>query len=273
MHKKILIIGEKSFLSLNLSEDLKKRFNINNISYEKFTKLKKKDLIFYDVIINTAINKKYILKKYESKFDFDLNIVKKIKYLKIKFIFFSTRKVYKIGDNISEKSLLQPNCNYSLNKLKTEKKISEILSKNLLILRISNIVGIRKNNSKRKIHNTFIDKFFFNIKKGFIYENKKNYKDFLSTKQFSKIIENLIIKNCYGIFNVSMGKKVYLNELIKWLNFYNKKKTIIKPIPKKYNDQNFYINNSKLLKKINLNISLKNLKKDCKRISKLYFQK
>lgn len=273
MKKKILIIGENSFLSLNLTEDLKNKFELKNISFENFCKLNMKDLSFYDIMINTAINKNYIQKKYNSKIDFDLNIAKKIKSLKIKFIFFSTRKVYKIGDNITENSLLRPNCTYSVNKLKTEKKISAILGKNLLILRISNIVGIQKNFSKRKMHDTFIDKFFFNIKKGFVYDNKNNYKDFLSTKQFSKIIENLIQKNCCGVYNVSLGVKVYLNEIIKWLNFHNKKKIIVKSLPKKYNDQNFYMNNSKLLKKLNLNISLKNLKKDCKRISKLYFQK
>ena len=89
-------------------------------------------------------------------------------------------------------------------------------------MRVSNLIGFDQRLKKRKVHNTFINCFFENIKKGFIYDNKKNYKDFLSTKQFSKIIELLIKKDSSGIFNVSIGKKILLNQLVNWLNYFNK---------------------------------------------------
>ena len=38
-------------------------------------------------------------------------------------------------------------------------------------------------------------------------------------------------------------------------------------------NENFYLNNSKLIKTLNIKLSLTKLKKDCKRISKLYFKK
>ena len=63
---------------------------------------------------------------------------------------------------------------------------------------------------------------FLNIKKGYVIDNKNNYKDFLSSNQFSKIIKILISKK-FTVFNVSIGRKVCLNDIIRWLNFYNNK--------------------------------------------------
>ena len=140
-------------------------------------------------------------------------------------------------------------------------------------MRVSNLIGYSKVRNPRKIHNTFIDQFFLNIKKGYVIDNKNNYKDFLSSNQFSKIIKILISKKIYGIYNVSIGRKVCLNDIIRWLNFYNNKKIIVKRLPKIYPQENFYLNNSKLLKILNIKLSLTKLKKDCKRISKLYFKK
>ena len=42
----------------------------------------------------------------------------------------------------------------------------------------------------KKIHNTFIDIFFNNINKGFIFDNKKDFKDFISIDKFCEIIKN-----------------------------------------------------------------------------------
>ena len=65
--------------------------------------------------------KKYLSNKYYSKNDIDFQIAEKIKNTSVKMIFLSTRKVYKLGNNLSETSKLQPKCNYSKNKLITEK--------------------------------------------------------------------------------------------------------------------------------------------------------
>ena len=54
--------------------------------------------------------------------------------------------------------------------------------------------------------------------------NANNYKDFLSINKFNEIIEKLINEKAVGIYNVSLGRKVYLNELINWLNLFNKTK-------------------------------------------------
>ena len=244
MKKKILIIGKKSFVTSVLKDNLKKFFFLKIINFENFLKIKKSYLTDFNHIINCSLNRKYV-----------------------------TRKVYKLGNNLKENSVKKPKSFYSKNKLITEKKLFSILKKKVLILRVSNLIGYSKTLSSRKIHNTFIDQFFLNIKKGYIIDNKKNYKDFLSSNQFSKIIEMLIKKKTHGIYNVSIGEKVYLHDIIKWLNFHNTNSYTVKKLPKYYSQQNFYLNNSKLIKTLNIKLSLTKLEKDCKRISKLYFKK
>ena len=141
-------------------------------------------------------------------------------------------------------------------------------------MRISNLVGLNNSpNLKNKIHNTFIDNFFLNIKKNKIFDNFKIYKDFLSINKFNEIILKLISKNITGIFNVSLGQKVYLNELVDELNFYNPNKYTRSNIPNHFNNDCFYLNNKKLLKTINVKISLFGLKRYCRMLSNSYFTK
>ena len=143
--------------------------------------------------------------------------------------------------------------------------------KNSVILRVSNLIGFKRNNL-RKIHLTYQDHLLRMIKKGIIIENKKKFKDFLDINNFSKII-HLIIKNkIFGIYNVSIGEKIYLNEINHWLLYYykNKKKLkIIRPNLKK--NDSFFLNNSKLLKRINIKLNKEILKKECLKLSKKLF--
>ena len=274
MKKKIIIIGKNSFIGSNLIKILKNKFYIKSYDYQKFLNVNPKILFDINYVINCSLNKKYVNKKYSEKNDFDFQISKKIKDLNCKMIFLTSRKIYKPGDNLKETNKPSPNCNYSKNKLHTEKKLLKNLKNRILILRISNLIGINKSrNYNKKIHSTFIDSFFFNVQRGVIFNNKKNYKDFLSINKFSEIIEKLINKKVVGIYNVSLGKKVYLNKVINWLNLFNKNKYKQVNIPKSYKTECFYLNNDKLMKKINIKNRLIDLEKDCKAISKFFFKK
>ena len=274
MKKKIIVIGKNSFIGSNLIKLLKKKFDIKSYDYRKFLNINRKLLTDVSYIINCTSNKQYVNKKYSEKNDFDFQISKKIKDLNCKMIFLTSRKIYKLGDNLNESSKLKPNCNYSKNKLHTEKILLKNLKNRILILRISNLIGISKfRNNNKKIHKTFIDSFFLNIQRGVIFNNKKNYKDFLSINKFGEIIEKLINKKVVGIYNVSLGQKVYLTKLVNWLNLFNKNKYKSIDIPKGYKTECFYLNNDKLMKKINIKNKLIDLEKDCKSISKFFFKK
>ena len=102
------------------------------------------------------------------------------------------------------------------------------------------------NKNKKKLHKTFLDFFFENITKGYIYDNKDNYKDFISINKFCEIVKKLINVNAVGIFNISLGKRVYLNKIVKWLNKYNPYQNKLLKLPNDYNGECFYLNNSKL---------------------------
>ena len=101
--KKIIIIGKKSFIGNNLKLYLQKKYIIKALNLNQFLKLKKKRLENVHWIINCSINNKYIKKKYEEHFDFDLKVARKILNLKCNFIFLSSRKIYKNLDNLIEK--------------------------------------------------------------------------------------------------------------------------------------------------------------------------
>ena len=142
MKKNVLIIGKRSFIGSNFYNFLrKKNLKAKSISIESFKKFSIISLSKFDVIINCSSNKSYVNKKYKLKYDYDLLVAKKIENLKSKLIIISTRKIYKPKYNISENGQIRPKCNYSKNKLKSEKLVSKILNNRLLILRVANIIG------------------------------------------------------------------------------------------------------------------------------------
>tara|TARA_B110000977_G_scaffold201338_1_gene295419 strand:- start:230 stop:1054 length:825 start_codon:yes stop_codon:yes gene_type:complete len=271
MKKKILIIGKKGFIGTNLYKFFKeKKTKVHSLSFEDFLNSNKKNIDKFDVIINCSSNKKFIKNKYKVSNDYDLIIAKKIINSKTKLVMLSTRKIYKLKFNIKESDKKNPICNYSKNKLLSECSVEKILINRTLVLRISNIIGL-PNNNKRKLQNTFSDIFFKMAKRGYIYNNKKIYKDFISIKKFNEIVFELIKKNSFGAYNVSIGKKIYISQIVSWLNFYNSNKIKIIRAKNSFNNHNFTLNNSKLMHKIKIKNNLSNLKNECLVMSRNFF--
>ena len=266
--KKILIIGKRGFLGKNLHKYLNKKFKSKIIHFKDIYKYKKK-INNFNYVINTSINKNYINKRYSKKYDNDFKISKLINSKETTYVFLSSRKVYKEKANIKEDSKLFPKTHYSKNKLISERNLKKKFGKKLLILRISNIVGY-KENLKNHLHETFIDYFYKYAKKGIVFDNLKKFKDFISVKKFCQLLEMAINKNIHGTFNLSIGRKVYLNDIVGWLNRFNKKKIKVIKL-REYNDRSFYLNNSKLMKKIRIKNTLNELKADCMNLSKKLF--
>ena len=267
MKKKILIFGKNSFIGSNLYTFLKNKHFVKIRSFNSNSLL---NLNKFDYIINCSTNKKYINNIYSKRNDFDLKIVKNLDE-STNFIFLSSRKIYKAKSNIYEGSRINCLNNYEKNKYITEKKILGIKKNKSIILRISNIIGFKKYNPRRS-HHTYLDYLINKVKKGEFILNQNEFKDFLDINTFSKIIDSIIKKKVFGIYNISMGKRVYLKDLNNWLLTSNKKKLKIIKLKNNEKNQSFYLNNSKLKKKIELKININQLRKECIKLSKKLFK-
>ena len=262
--KKILIIGKKSFIGSHLYTFLNKFLPVRILSYKD---LILNDLKNYDYIINCAIHPNYFKYKYNDKFDIDIKIAKFIKKFTSKYIFLNTRKIYNQKFNIKEGANCTPIDNYSKNKLKTEKKLLKIIKKHRLIsLRVSNILGKRKFLKNKRSHNLFLDNFIKYRKLNKVIKLNDCYKDFITIDFFNEVIYKIINKNIVGIFNLSLGKNIYVSEIVRWLD-----PNFSKKIQFNFNNRNkssFTLNNKKLLKKIKIKISKEQVKSFCKKIFK-----
>ena len=264
MNKKILIIGKNSFIGSNLKKNLSKFFYIKNISFEQAMKKKITSYDVYSHVINTSIHKNYINKKYNFVYDLDRVFVQRFKKTKFIYVFFNTRKIYLPKANIKENSTKQTKCFYSKNKLYTEKFLKKKLKSKFLSLRVGNVIGRKMIKNKRNVHNLFFDNYLIFRKK-----NKKilvndDFKDFLSINQLTEVIHNLIKKEIRGIFNVSISEKIYISELLQWIDkkFYKKIKFM------NSTKDSFYLSNKKLAKHIEKKPKKSDLKKFCLNILK-----
>ena len=263
----VLIIGKKSFLGSNLKIYLSKFFKTDNFSYEEIFKKKNSFFDKYSHIINTSIHPNYIKHKYNKNFDLDKKFIEKFDTIKFYYIFFKTRKIYLPKYNITEKSTIHPSDNYAKNKFSTEEYLKLKLKQKLISLRISNVIGNRIFKNNRNTHKLFYDNFIdYNKNKS---KNKKiivsnDFKDFLSIDQFCKIIFKVIKLKINGIFNVSISEKIFISEVVSWLdrNFLDKIQFI------KSSSNSFTLSNYKLLNKIKIKISKNQLKKFCKKLIK-----
>lgn len=258
----ILIIGKKSFIGSNLKNFLSKYYNVKSISYEQLLKKDFDYFKYFNYIINTTIHNNYIKKKYDDKYDLDRKIVKNFKIFNCKYVFLNSRKIYRPGYNLHEKSSIYPQNNYAKNKVITENYLKKKLNNKLISLRISNIVGKRLNKRGRINHKLFLDNFIKFKNENKIIKVNDDYKDFISMDDFSIIIKKIINKKLYGVYNVSLGKKIYISEITKWLDIRYHKKIIFE----KSDKDSFTLSNKKLLKKIKINMSKKKLEFFCKNL-------
>jgi dTDP-4-dehydrorhamnose reductase len=237
---------------------------VKRYSFEKIFLAKKSSLKKFSHVINTSIHPNYIKKKYNKKYDLDRKFLNKFSSIDFIYVFLNTRKIYQAKYNISEKSLIKPRDQYAKNKYITENFLKQNFDKKLLSLRISNIIGNRIYLNNRNNHKLFFDNFLNLRKKKKKIIIKNDYKDFISIDQFSDVIEKICQKKLTGIFNVSLSKKIFVSEIVRWLdkNFYKKVRFV------RSKDQSFTLSNKKLLSEISVKLLKKDIKLFCKNLIK-----
>ena len=270
--KNLIIIGKRSFIGSNIFNNLKKKKKILILNFKDFMKLPNRVISNYDYVCNCSVSKNNVKNDYRKDLDFDFKIAEKIEKINTTFIFLSSRKVYKPKQNIRETSKLQPIDKDSQNKIISEKLLKKKLKSRLLILRISNVIGLKKNKNYRQIHKTFFDNYlnYVRLKKEIRFYNQ--FKDFITIEQLSKIFFLILKNKLHGTYNVSIGQKIYLKEILSWLNKNNKHKKKFIYTKKRGNQldkYSFSLNNSKLSNVINYKPKKVELKKFCLKLSRV----
>ena len=76
-----------------------------------------------------------------------------------------------------------------------------------------------------------------------------------------------------GTYNVGLGKKIYISEILKWINYknLNKDKFFIKKNAN--NDDSFTLNNKKLISSLKIKINKSEIKKFCRTMGKKIYYK
>ena len=213
--KSLLIVGSRSLIAQNIKQKLYTKYKIKFLSFKRANKLSNKILCNFNYIINCSFDKNCFNNKYNS----EVIICNKLKnnLSNTKFVMLSSSKVYGVSKKNSESSKCLPITKYGRYRLKTEKYLQKKLKKNLLILRVSNVINfdLRLNSASKTTINTMLIDL---IKKKIITIPKKNtIKDFITIEYLLCCLEKLLKKNHYGIFNISSNIKISLYEVSKKL--------------------------------------------------------
>lgn len=253
---KILIIGKNSFVASHFIKFCEKNkvdhytcshYNIP-LSFDK-----------YDCVVNFTINPKFFTHEYTLTIDQDALIAKKVSdYKNLRYVMVSSRLVYGFKDsliNISEdhKLNIKNNSLYGVNKVLSEEYCRSILKpNNLLIARGSNLFGYEIN---RRSFLGIALKRLLEKSEILLDISKKTIRDFIPVNDFANFLAVLITKNCSGIFNVSSGIGIKLEDLCNTIIRGYGEGILVTTLNAPIKDQ-FILNNSKLV-----NVTKREIKK------------
>lgn len=243
MAKKILIIGQDSYLASNIEYS-------SNCQVNKILRPFENDFKRYndfDYIINFCIQPEHFSSLLSEEEMIDVQIAKHITNTNTKYVFLSSRKVYGSNSELQsykESDELKPFDFYSKNKVNIERCLQDMLQTKLLILRTGNIVGPPAN---KKNYTTFIgwlEKELINNKKVTITVNKEAKKDFITRKYFQDSLVSLVENNQTGIYNIGSNFAWSIEKLI----LYILPKQLVEFSPKELNSEQFVLDCSRLYK-------------------------
>ena len=204
----------------------------NKKHVEKWLYKKKFDLILhFAAIVPTSIVKDNYKKASKVNFEgtkFLVDCV--IKYQKnIKWFFFaSTSHVYKpSGLKIRENFPIKPVSKYGLTKYNAENYVLKKLKLKKIKYCIGRIFSIADNKGNEFLIPSLLKKFKTK-KKSIEFQDLNHYRDFITTKQISRIIYLLWKKKISGIINIANGEKIFLKNIALYLGKKNNKNITFK---------------------------------------------
>ena len=246
----VLVIGKNSLLA----NCFKKYSRISKVKYIHYKKIKQIKFDKFSHIINFSIEPDNFKKNYLHTNKIDKKICKLIQNSNCIYVFPSSRLVY----NKSKENY------YGRNKKETEKDIKKI-KKKFLILRISTLLTFDVSN-----RNLFISKALKSLKKNNQIEidiSKSTYKDFITSKILIYVLDNLLINEVIGTYNLSSNIPIKVIDIFKSLiKGFGKGKIIFKKKLKK--NHSFVLNNTKLKEKVRFKLLKKDILDYCIELGK-----
>ncbi len=260
--KRIILIGNKSFIQQSFYKLFKNKFKIQRLKFEEINNFKFNQ---NDIVVNCSQDKNFFYSDYKVKIDRNLKIAKLLKSNDAQLVILSSRNVYKQKLGIKENSKIQPIDIYGRNCLKTENNCKKVLKK-LTILRLSNVVGVESMKKKRP---SLMSLLINGIRKNHIKfdDSYEWYKDLIPIRILCLYLEKILINKNFGVLNVGSGFKIKVKDYIKCLNLNKNIKITVDY--NKIKNYDYSYNIQKLKKVTNINFSKELIIKEYNNIGKL----
>lgn len=253
--KKIVIIGCNSYVANGIEQFFENLYSIHLLHHYNW-KEHLDSIENADFVINFSMSPSFSSKIMNMADVIDVQIAEFMKKRSQgKFIFISSRKVYGISNSCIthyENDLLKADDIYAENKIAVEKKLQEILKDNLLVLRISNVIGDPVNRANYRTFVGWICESFIQNGNIIVNQNIQAKKDFVTVNYIHECIYRLVNLNSSGIYNLSSGIPISIETILKGYVGSAYIHHPLKPLP--LADQ-FVLSNSKLNNHIDLSLS------------------
>ena len=244
LNKKLVIayIGINSFLANQFVKKYKNKFKFKpiNIDIRKKNKIHKWLLrnpdinIFINFAAITSVNE--CAKNKRKSFDINykavvnlMNLINRSYFINFRyFLNLSTSHVFKPSKfKLRENSIKTPQNYYGKTKLFLEKFILKNNKNYFFKIGIARIFNYYNRNSKKSFFINDIIKTLTNNNEKIYFKKISTFRDFISIHNINTALYKMVQLNLKGDFNICSGKKIYLPDIVKYLNNKLKNKTLI----------------------------------------------
>lgn len=206
---KVVVVGKNSYLARDLDKFFETFESVIYISHMQIDSYYR-EILESDYVINFSISPLCYTENFNilDSVDYKLANILLHSARGTKLVLISSRKVYGCSDELkiyNESSPITYYDFYSEFKYKLEKELTALLGSQLLVLRVSNVIGgIESNISNRTFVNWIKDSF---INDGCLTINNSPLaiKDFITRDFFQLSLKELILNKKVGIYNISSG--------------------------------------------------------------------
>jgi len=220
---KFTIIGASGFIGSNLVKYLKNQ-NFEVVSITRNTSLESyKNVDCGNVIYCAGITSDFRTKPFETVEAHVCYLQKILQTLNFEsFIYLSSTRVYKSNSICSEEADIKVNSNnsdyiYNISKLMGESLCLTLPSKNIKVLRLSNVCGYNYN-SEDFIYSLIKDALI--NKKIILNSTLNSSKDYISIDDVVKLITKIAIEGKEKIYNIASGININNQEIIDILRLF-----------------------------------------------------